>query len=750
MPYMKYYRTGAIGLTPLLLSVAVTAAAQEGQKRVALEEVIVTAQKREESLQDTPISITAFGQEALTQQGISSIDDLQGKVPSLNMTPFPTQNTTPRMFIRGVGAGDVQVTQDPAVGVYIDQVYIGRSTGIALDVADLAQIEVLRGPQGTLFGRNSIGGAINMTTRKPETGLLAFKQEAGVGNENLFRAKTSTNIPLTDDLALRAAYFTKERDGWMSNDGPGRDWQDGKDEGGKIDLLWEPNDLWSLRYSYDYSRSEFVNPTFQAIIPAGGSENLEIPVSSGRLNTLSTKDYLGVSDTKVDGHSLAISREWDAGTLKSITAYREMEYWEFTNLESGSPSEQLVLNSNRGIDLLGSRPHLDQDQWSQEFQFLGTLNDNLDYVVGAYYFDEKATQDSASGSFVFFQQPDQYNYFDIENESWAVFAQGNWTPEILDSRLTLTAGIRYTEDDRSAPAVFIYDPDPTDKSFSADPDSSFDNTSYTLVANFAVTDDINTYAKLATGYKSGGYNIRASSEEKYTNGFDEEKITTWELGTKSEFWDHRVRVNAATYFSVYKDIQLNTSDLSTPADVRDTLVFNAGEGEIFGVELDVTALLTEGLTARVSYAYQDADFTEYDDPQNEGKTEDDFVFSNAPDHQYTVGLDYFYPFSFGNLDASINYNWVDDRYDTQNAAEAESGQAVIESYGVWGAYLGLSNIQLGAYGSLTVSLWGKNLDDEEYFTSAPIILQPAGAYDKAVTWGEPRSYGVDLIYNFSK
>jgi iron complex outermembrane receptor protein len=400
MPYMKYYRTGAIGLTPLLLSVAVTAAAQEGQKRVALEEVIVTAQKREESLQDTPISITAFGQEALTQQGISSIDDLQGKVPSLNMTPFPTQNTTPRMFIRGVGAGDVQVTQDPAVGVYIDQVYIGRSTGIALDVADLAQIEVLRGPQGTLFGRNSIGGAINMTTRKPETGLLAFKQEAGVGNENLFRAKTSTNIPLTDDLTLRAAYFTKERDGWMSNDGPGRDWQDGKDEGGKIDLLWEPNDLWSLRYSYDYSRSEFVNPTFQAIIPAGGSENLEIPVSSGRLNTLSTKDYLGVSDTKVDGHSLAISREWDAGTLKSITAYREMDYWEFTNLESGSPSELLVLNSNRGIDLLGSRPHLDQDQWSQEFQFLGTLNDNLDYVVGAYYFDEKATQDSASGSFV--------------------------------------------------------------------------------------------------------------------------------------------------------------------------------------------------------------------------------------------------------------------------------------------------------------------------------------------------------------
>ena len=736
-------------IAPLLLAGA-TAATAADPTTMALEEVIVTAQKRAESLQDTPISITAFNQEALTQQGISSIDDLQGKVPSLNMTPFPTQNTSIRMFIRGVGASDIQVTQDPAVGVYIDQVYIGRSTGLALEIADLAQIEILRGPQGTLFGRNSIGGAINMTTIAPETGSLDFKQELGTGRRNLFRTKTSANIPITDELALRAVYLYKEQDGYVDNYGPGRDFLDGHDEGGKLDFLWEPNEAWSLRYSFDYTRSEFVSPTFQAIEPGLLSERLEIPVSSGRLNGLATQDKMRPSDTSVDGHSLTITREWDNMTLKSITAYREMDYWEFANLESGSSSDLLYLNGNGGIEVIGQRGHLDQDQLSQEFQLLGNINDSLDYVVGLYYFHEEAKKKGAQRSRVIVPQPDQTNLFDIENDSWAVFAQTNWTPDILDSRLTLTTGIRYTQDERDAPGGIIFDPDPDSRSFYSNADHDFDNTSYTLVASFAITDDVNAYAKLATGYKSGGYNIRASNEASYSQGFDEEELTTWELGLKSELWDRRLRLNAAAYYSQYDDIQLNLSDVSTPADVRDTNVFNAGEGEISGAELDITALLTEGLTATLAYAYQDADFTDVDAPSNPDIDEDDFVFSNSPEHQYTVALNYFYPFSFGNLDASINYNWVDDRYDTQKAAEAESGEAVIDSYGLWGAYLGLSDIQLGSAGSLTISIWGKNLDDEEYYTSAPSILQVAFAYDKIVTWGEPRSYGVDLIYNFSR
>lgn len=740
----------ALHFAPLLLSVAVAATAQEGQNRLALEEVIVTAQKKEESLQDTPISIAAFSQEDLARQGISAIDDLQGKVPSLNLTPFPTQNTSLRLFIRGVGAGDIQVTQDPAVGIYIDQVYIGRATGLALELADLAQIEVLRGAQGTLFGRNSIGGAINMTTIRPEAGAFSFQQELGGGNFDLFRSKTSLNVPITGSLAMRAVFLYKEKDGFVDNDGPGRDFMDGKDEGGKLDFLWEANEDWSVRYTFDYSRSEFVSPTFQAVEGAALSELFEIPVSSDRLDTLSTKDQMRTSDSAVNGHALAITRQWDHFTFKSITAYRDFEYYEFSDLESGSPSEQLWLNANGGIELTGQRGKLEQDQLSQEFQFLGNSGHNFDYVLGLYYFDEDATKKGGQRSRVLVPQPDQINNIDVENEAWAVYAQSNWTPAVLDNRLTITTGIRYTEDDRFAGRTFLLDPDPDGNSFTATPGNDFQNISYTLVGSYAATDDINTYLKLATGYKAGGYNIRASNEASYVRGFDEETITTVELGLKSELANGRVRLNAAAYFSQWEDMQLNLADLSTPADVRDTNVFNAGESEISGLELDLMALLTEGLTFTLAYAYLDTEFTEVSAPDNPEVSEDDFVFTNAPEHQYTLGLNYYYPLSFAGLTASLNYYWVDERFDTQKAFEAENGSAVIDDYGVLGGYLGLSEISLGNAGSLEVSVWGRNLTDEEYFTSAPIILQPAGAYHKGVTWGEPRSYGIDLIYNFSK
>jgi iron complex outermembrane receptor protein len=750
-------------VAPLLLSVAVPTAAQENT--LMLEEVIVTAQKREESLQDAPISIAAFSQEALTQEGIGAIDDLQGKVPSLNLTPFPTQNTSLRIFIRGVGAGDIQVTQDPAVGVYIDQVYIGRSTGLAMELADLAQIEVLRGAQGTLFGRNSIGGAINMTTIKPHSEGLEFKQEFGAGNRNLFRSKTSANIPITDDLALRAVYMYREKDGYVDNDGPGEDFLDSEDKGGKLDFLWQPNDKWSVRYAYDFSESEFVSPTFQAIEEGALSEQYEIPVDSGLLTTLSTKDEMRTAPTDIEGHALTIARDWDSYTFKSITAYRDFEYQEFTNLESGSASESLYLNSNAGLAVLGHLPTLKQDQLSQEFQLLANPSESFDYVVGFYYFDENATKKGGSGSKVFVQQPSEANNFDIKNEAWAVYGQSNWTPDILDSRLTITTGIRYTEDERYAAREYmLFEGNPSDSpdwepiqidGYETKPESDYENVSYTAVANFAITDDINTYVKLATGYKSGGYNIRASTEEGYATGFDEEEITTWELGLKSELLDRRVRLNAAAYFSLWEDIQLNLSDASTPSDVRDTNVINAGEGEMSGVEFDLMAMLTEGLTLVVAYAYQDAKFTEVEDPSDDTLNEDDFVFTNSPRHQYTVNLNYTRPLSFGMLSTNLNYNWVDDRLDSQKAWEAENGRAVIESYGLLGAYLGISEIGLGQSGELTVALWGRNLLDEEYFTTSPTVLNDApfpgaGLYDKIVIFGEPESYGVDLVYHFSK
>lgn len=750
---MQGVRRGPLmtALLPLALAVP-QVVAQSGGSRIALEEVIVTAQKREESLQDAPISITAFNENALEAQGITAIDDLQGKVPSLNLTPFPTQYTSLRLFIRGVGASDIQVTQDPAVGVYIDQIYIGRSTGLALELADLAQIEVLRGPQGTLFGRNSIGGAINMTTKKPVVGETEFKQLISVGDRSLFKSKTSGNIALGENLALRAVYLYKSQDGWVKNDGPGRDFLDGKDKGGKLDFLWE-KDNFSARYAYDFARSEFVSPVSQAIEASDSplAALTQVPVFPDRLDRLATKEPMLPSNTDIDGHALTLEYSFDNMTFKSITAFRDFEYFEFTNLESGSQSPSLVLSGNGAVNLTGTRNRLGQEQFSQEFQLLGDLNDNFNYVLGMYYFHESAEDTAARVSNVIVPQPTLRTRFEIENEAYALFAQGDWVPNILDNRLTITTGVRYTVDERVAQASVSNDPDPQNLSFDVKPDHDFDNISYTLVANYAATDEMNVYLKYATGYKAGGYNIRASNAASYVTGFDEEELVTWELGLKSEFFDRRMRLNGALYYTDYDDIQLNLADVSTPDDVRDTNVFNAGKAEIMGVELDVEALLTEGLTAKLSYAYQDADFKEVVDPNDPTLSAADFVFSNSPEHQYTLSMDYQRSLSVGEFSASVNYYWVDDRFDTQRTLEAESGQSLIDSYSLLDARVGVSDIAMGKLaGSLSVSLWGKNLADEDYFTAAPTILQPAGAYNKAVTWGEPRSYGVDVVYEFSK
>jgi iron complex outermembrane receptor protein len=473
-----------------------------------------------------------------------------------------------------------------------------------------------------------------------------------------------------------------------------------------------------------------------------------IPVSTDPLDKLTTQDPLLDAKTEVQGHSLTV--EWERGDilLKSITAYRELEYTEYTDLDSGAGTVGPVLlplsvTSWGGIGVIGQAPVLDQEQWSQEFQLIGDFGDNFDYVGGVYYFLEEATKDSGSQFTVFFPQPEQEDYFDIENEAWAIYGQGTYVPDFNDD-LSFTLGLRYTEDDRQASLLRLLD---GEVSIDEDPDEDFQNISYTAVVNYAWDEDINTYVKLATGYKSGGYNIRASSAEGYSQGFDEEELTTLELGLKSTWMGGRLRTNVAAYYSEYDDIQLNLADITTPEDPTDTNVFNAGEAEISGIEMDVNMVLVEGLVASVSYAYQDAEFTNVDDPGDPANDEDNFVLSNAPEHQYTLGLDYDRELPLGRLAASINYNWVDDRFDTQR--KSETPVTTIENYGLLGARLAWSGIDVFK-GELTIAAWGKNLTDEEYLTSSPVILQPAGVYDSIGTFGEPRSWGIDVTYDFRR
>lgn len=704
----------------------------------ALEEVVVTAQKRTESLQDTPISIAAFDNQALENKGINSVVDLQAQVPNLQLTPHPNSATTARVFMRGVGNNDDQITQDPSVAVYLDGVYVARSQGLAMDVADIERIEVLRGPQGTLYGRNATGGAINFITRAPELDRLGVKQTFTFGNRNLFRSRTSLNLPLAENLAMKVSYLTVDQDGFIkaANDQAGFSTFGEKDrEAWRADLLWQPNDVFELRYSYDRSN---VDDTPVAVV---GLEEFQLGIpTEGHRPSHANPNIAGLQPNEVvaEGHTLTATWELaPALTLKSITAYRELEnYTNQSYFFSGNG-----VTSNASDHIYDTTIDSTQDQFSQELQLLGdALDGRLQYIAGLYYFRE--TGDSYDTTTLYYHPGSgtaltppvfQERNGSIENKAYAVFGQATYTPSILEERLHVTLGARWSKDERNATLenyVFGF-LNPT--SPQGDAENDFTDFSPSLVVGYDISDTINAYAKVVQGYKTGGFNVRASSSAAFARGFDPEELMSYEVGVKSEMLDNRLRLNAAVFYASYDDIQIQAQ--TVPNDPTKTDVLNAGEATIEGVELDMTALLTDGLTLNLNYAYLNADYEKIKDPLSGGDISDRFQFVNAPQHSGTIDLEYIFPpMSFGTLTANVGYNWQEEKF-----TSSTDSRLVVDDYGLLNARLTLSEIP-AAQGHLKVAVWGSNLEDKEYYAAH---FSAIGNYS---IFGEPRSYGIDLTY----
>lgn len=837
------------GLCAFTVSMSSPAFSQTEVKKsgYALEEVIVTAQKKAESLQDTPISLTAFGEERLEIDGINSLNDIGSKVPSLTIEPFPINNATLRIFIRGIGLSDVQVTQDPPVGIYVDGVYIARSTGTALDVAELQRIEVLRGPQGTLYGRNTTGGAINLVTKRPTTDAFELKQKFTVGNRGLFTSKTSANIPLADTLAAKVAYLTTKSDGFIENTGPGGDFGDREVEGYRIDLRWDITDSMSLDYAYDNSDFEYYNSMYQSINPAIQNKGQAEPIrefavseskhSKSRFSSMATARKFEASTTEIEGHSFILTKDFENVQFKYIGAFRELRDASYADLGGGLGSEEYRVDSHEycgaavtaqtGSDCLPLViPVISQEQYSHEFQLSGSLfDDSLDYILGAYYFEEEATENNSplhhqfsarisdgiipipvlgeilGGVLIGAGDVHLVNMlsqrYDIKNEAKAVFGQFTWTPNLFDKRMHLTFGARYSEDSREAlknqidktylevrslnMAIDTEDLSalspvlaavgfllPGDRSFdNVLGKKDFDDASFSFIGEFDLTDDINIYGKFVQAYKSGGFNTRdpqrgatgfaAGTPGKgddtaveapdsnvygfgFADGFDEERVASFEAGIKSELMDRRLRINANVFYSEYTDIQLNFILAGT---VADTKVANAGEAEMQGFETDITYLATENLMLMLNYAFLDAEVTKAIDEFGNDLT-DSFGFYSAPSQSYTASADYTVgQYDWGQLAVNLSYNFMDNR--RGGIRGVNSKNVYIGEYGLFNGRISFSEIQVGKHGTFYVGLWGKNLTDEEYEITAVDNLPHS---DRTVIWGDPRSYGVDLIYQY--
>ncbi|ROH93720.1 TonB-dependent receptor [Stagnimonas aquatica] len=792
-----------------------------------LEEVVVTAQRREASVQATPISMEAFSSDKLAQRGIASVEDLSGNVPSMVIEPHPLSSTTLRISIRGVGVTDAQVTQDPAVGIYLDGVYLARSAGLALDLADLERIEVLRGPQGTLYGRNTTGGAVNLVTRRPSVSGFSMQQQISVGSRDQLTAKTSFNLPITDTLAVKLAALGSRQGGFVENTGPGGDFGDREEQAYRLDARWNASERLTVDYAYDYSDLGYYNYMFQSIIPSNtphGMADLFKPYAQSesvyatqRLSSLASGAPYEQSSSQIQGHALVLTAPLMPDLeAKYIGAYRKLIDNQYADLGGGAGStgyrvDTQAYDGPAGLMAGGGEPtplvipQVYQEQWSHELQLSGRAFERVEYILGAYHFSEKGGEHGGPTHHIFNTKldPSQLNFlldaipglrdplrdlvlpglaafwdYDIaiDNSATALFGQFTWTPPVLDDRLRATLGLRQSWDQRSARKDFIQTQYiegqiagigltavPIPGALFGGVDDFVDvhaaredrNFSPSFNLQFDVTPAATTYASYATAYKSGGFNTRdpqisaasgaASDGINYgfgfVEGFKPETVRSLELGIKSNWLKRRLRLNGAVFDSRYRDMQTNFMISGT---ISDTKARNAGKASMRGVELEAAFVALRNLILSLQYAYLDARVEEVIDI-NGNNVANLYPFIAAPPHSYVATIDWtLLRGGWGKLRGYLNYQYVGDRQGFV-ITEDKRGLTAIEGYGLLNARLSLAELRLGSRGKLDLSVSAKNILDVEYPAAAVDNLPHA---DRAVVWGEPRAYGLDLVYRY--
>ncbi|TDG11314.1 TonB-dependent receptor [Seongchinamella unica] len=752
----------AVSLLPLPLAIGLLAV--PSQAETSLEEVLVTAQKRTENLQDVPISITAYTEESLNILRIENVADLGPTTPGLVTAPAAGIASGTRIWIRGIGSAQVSIGIDPRVALYTDGVYLGKTPGLAFDALEMERIEVLKGPQGTLYGRNAVGGAINLISRKASTESFSGKLKVGAGNYNLEEANGYINVPLSQSVAVKLSGMTRSRDGWVENKGPGPDFNGRDAEAWRADLRWEPLSTLSFDVAYEkneadlepqYSQSVFGDGT----IGPGLGSLINPPETNDRLDKVTTAYALEKSHLDLEAYSVFAGWDFaDQHSVRLIGSYRKADatdsrgFWPETD---GS----LLPWTDRIVSTTGQNHVLnDHKQYSLELNFEGKIADGLDYTAGLFYFNEDtgAGEDyTLTKDLVDFFSPSAVRSAGrIETDAYAVFGTLNWTPGAFGERLHVTVGGRYSEDKREGKVktfvnqgplpdfsalVFTYDT-ATGLPFSDNRESNtWDNFDPQIILQYDLNDNANVYASYSTAYRSGGYNTDATTLEGFT--FDKEDMEAFELGYKSELMNGRLRLNMAVFYYDQSNIQVTEQDPAHP--VRQN-VFNT-DGDSKGFEIEATAQLINDLTASLGYAYLDAQQDSYEAVFRPGTPDEVTVVneggsSGAPENSVFANFNYRRDVSWGELMANLNYSYTDS-YDVTPGTELMSVSLLDARIATrW---------DMGDSGALTLAVWGKNLLDDEYHLDRINFSEIDGFNAPDVAWfGDPLTYGVELSYEF--
>lgn len=752
--------TALAGSASVMASAQVTAT--DGAEGAYLEDIVVTAQKRAESLQDTPIAVSAITAATIEARGITDVSSLTAIAPNLTTTAISGGSSNVATIIRGIGASDPILTSDSPVSLYIDGIVLGRSAGAIFDLVDLERIEVLRGPQGTLYGRNTIGGAVNFITAKPAD-TFGVRQKFSYGSFDQWQTRTTLDTGEIGDTGLRAkfTYLHRQQDGYVDNVLA----RDSRDPGAyNLDALramvrWDQGGSFRADYAFDFNRRESVAPFAQMIVarpdvlaylnnsPAlGGNAPM---LSDRRISTVRSDDQLIID--RVVGHTLTL--EWDLGadvTLRSLTGYRQMRQQTLGEDHDGQ-SGILGLTAHPGV--LGGGPFIPtgvqtinlfsatadrrQHQWSQEFNLLGNVGSRLEYVAGLFYFKEKSRE--ASPQFPMIVISPQFavpvvSILDYEHRSQSIAAFAQSTFHLTD-QLSITGGIRYTEDKKWLDQTL-----PTTRSLVTD----FNKFNWAASINYDINDDAMLYGRVATGYKAGGFNARSVSDAAY----NPEDLTSYEIGLKSELFDRRVRLNLTAFYVTHKDLQVQ--QFQAGAGGATNIVVNAGEAEYKGIEVEAQVAVTDGLILSGNFGYLDQQYNHFliRDPVTDQVIDvsDDAKFVLSSKYTYNISAQYDFPsFDFGQFSARIEYNYRGPVYFYPTLVGTPMRDVISgESRGLLDARLTLSELALGS-GQMSVALWGRNLTKEEY--RAHGIDWGALGFATNI-YGEPRSFGVDVNFTF--
>jgi iron complex outermembrane receptor protein len=762
-----------------------------------IEQVVVTARRRAERLQKVPVAVTALSSAQIAQNKVVAVNDLQSVTPSLTFQQSSYGTFGSLVGIRGQRTEDTVLSQSPSIGIYVDDVYAPSTFATGLgNLFDTSQIEVLKGPQGTLYGRNTVGGALKVTSNPPDYTGLYGTVKVGFGNYGSLEDAAMLNVPIIPDKAvLRVDYEHVSHDGYGYDHTNDRDVDDADSENFRAALKLDPTEDLDVVVRANLSNGfsggvlanlEAVAPVFgKGGVPTFSPALLNVGLETGSLTFAELLPFLAPQyygpPSLADYEAVLAGQE---AAYKTLTKYLKQGY----NVNYSQPEDDVVkdkgvsinavyhINDDLAIRSITSYQYAYQgadsdvdgsplkvlegpgdvsslDQFTDELQVVGNgLDNKLTYTAGFYYYYLTGIDDSPGEQelpYLNVTGSPVHTNDKLTDESYAFFAQGTYA---FTPRVHVTGGVRFTNESTSliasstdGPANSCNVPPPGGVNGAACSDTftqAFHAFNYLASIDWAATDNILLYAKVSDGFRAGGQNQRGSVIGGFAS-FAPEKVTSYEIGEKSDFLDHRVRINAAAYHSVYTNIQRSVLTV-TASQQTITEIVNAAAATIDGVEAELTARPIPPLVLNANMAYTHPKYTSY---FADGVNLTNNLFQDQPLWQLNIGGTYTYDFAIANTPAALSTT-VNLAYQSKvnlgpdDQSIYDNGYLNQGGYGVLNARIALD---IPRY-AVTIEGWGKNLTDRKYLTGATDVV---GALGTGVAYlSDPRTFGFSVTKKF--